>query len=158
MEPKFEQLPRILCVGVPYYGDNKHGEIPATWPVLSSLGSQIKNKKEPSIHLGVEAYTAEMGTQGKWFYLAAVEVTTLDDIPVQLVGKILPANRYAVFTYKGKLPGNLPDLFQHIYREWLPKSGFKQAGPYDFERYGAGFKGADNDESVIDICIPIQQE
>jgi predicted transcriptional regulator YdeE len=43
-----------------------------------------------------------------------------------------------------------------ITREWLPGSGFKQAAPYDFERYDARFKGADNDESLTDICVPIQ--
>lgn len=156
MEPKIEQLPQILCVGVPYYGDNKSGEIPGTWPILNSLSDQIRNKKQPCIHLGVETYTTEFETHRRWFYLGAVEVTTLDEIPVQLVGKILPANRYAVFTHKGKLPGRITETFGHIYGEWLPRSGYKQTGPYDFERYDARFKGADNDESLTDICIPIQ--
>ena len=157
MEPKIVQLPQIFCIGVPYYGDNKNGEIPATWPRFNSLSGQIKNKKEPRIHLGVETYTVEFESQRKWFYLAAVEVTTLDEIPVQLVGKILPANRYAVFTHQGKLPGQIAETFRYIYGEWLPSSGYKQAAPYYLERYDTRFKGPDNEESHTDICIPIQK-
>src|SRR5580704_57413 len=125
MEPKIVEFPQILCVGVPYYGDNQNAEIAAAWPLFNSLAEQIKNKKEPRVHLGVETYTAEFDSQRKWFYLAAVEVTSLDEIPVQLVGKIVPANRYAVFTHQGKLPGKIKDTFRYIYGEWLPGSGYK---------------------------------
>ena len=156
MEPTIFQLPQILCVGVPYYGDNKQGEIPATWGILDALSNHIKNKKAPLIHLGVESYTAEFDKHRRWFYMAAVEVTSLDEIPVQLFGKVLPANRYAVFTHKGKLPGKITETFRYIYEEWLPNSGQKQAGPYDFERYDNRFKGPENDESVIEIYVPIQ--
>ena len=45
--------------------------------------------------------------------------------------------------------------FGYIYGQWLPKSGFRQAGPYDLERYDARFKGPDDDESVMEICVPI---
>jgi AraC family transcriptional regulator len=132
MEPKIEQFPQILCVGVPYYGDNKNGEIPATWPLFHSLADQVKNKKEPWIHLGVETYTAEFETQRKWFHLAAVEVTSLDEIPIQLAGKILAANRYAIFTHKGKLPGRIMETFRYIYGEWLPRSRLQASRPIRF--------------------------
>ncbi len=49
MEPKIEQLPQILCVGVPYYGDNKSGEIPGTWPILNSLSDQDP-EQEAAVH------------------------------------------------------------------------------------------------------------
>lgn len=156
MEPRIEQLPQILCVGVPYYGDNKAGEIPALWPVFHSLADQVKNVTEPRVYLGVEVYTTEFHTQKKWFYLAGTQVSTLADIPVQLFGKILPPNRYAIFTHKGKLPGRIADTFRYIYGEWLPASGYKPAAPYDFERYDARFKGPDNDDSLMEICLPIR--
>ena len=73
-----------------------------------------------------------------------------------LFRSILPANRYAIFTHKGKLPGRITETFGYIYGEWLPRSGYKQAAPCDFERYDARFKGPDNDESLTEICVPIQ--
>src|SRR6185436_4882693 len=104
---------------------------------------------------GVETYPTDFHTIRKWFYLAGIQVTTLDAVPLALVGKILPANRYAVFSHEGTLPGRLCETFQSIYQQWLPQSGLKLAGAYDFERYDARFLGPLNAESVMEIYVPV---
>ena len=108
MEPRIVKLSEIRVIGVPYYGKNDAGQIPAMWPVFDALVDQIENKTDPPVYLGVEAYTEEFSSLGKWFYLAGIQVTKMDSIPVQLVGKILPANGYAVFTHRGRLSMGRP--------------------------------------------------
>jgi AraC family transcriptional regulator len=89
--------------------------------------------------------------------MACGEVEDLNSIPSSLVGKVIPAHRYAVFTSQGTLDA-LHKTFQHAYHEWLPKSKYKIADWYDFEYYGERFKGMGNPESVIDIYIPIRDK
>ena len=160
MEPLFVTLPRLLVVGVPYFGEPSKGEFSQVWSRLEPVSSQISNQKPEGpglapVMYGVEGYSADMATSGRWFYLAGVEVTTLDDVPVQAVAKVIPARRYAVFPYQGLLPGQIGEVFQYAYKEWLPRSGYEQAGPFDLERYDHRFLAGQNPQSVVDVCIPI---
>ena len=76
---------------------------------------------------------------------------------MSMSAKVIPANTYAVFEYKGAITPELGKLFKYIYSEWLPSSGYAIAGPYDFERYGKMFKGPDNPDSILEIFIPIKK-
>lgn len=156
MEPKFIELPRILVAGVPYYGDPSDGQFAKMWEILNGMAGQIANQKIPVTHFGVESYTEEFQTKGKWFYLAGVEVTSLDVIPIGAVAKIIPANTYAVFTHTGPLPGTLGETFHYAYHQWLPESGYTQAAAYDLERYDERFLGPTNPHSVMEVCIPVR--
>lgn len=156
IEPKIVQFPEIRVVGVQRYGDSP-AEIPALWPVLNSVSSEIKNAATPAVYFGIETYPPDFMTHRHWFYMAAMQVTRTDTIPLQCVAKVIPANQYAVFTLKGKLPGRIGELFQFAYKQWLPKSGYQQAGPYDLERYDSRFIGPENDESIMEVCIPVRR-
>jgi AraC family transcriptional regulator len=156
MEPQILDLPEIRVVGVPYFGPNNEGQFPATWHRFMGLSDLITNKSNPEVYYGVEVYTEDFQASGQWYYLAGVGVTSLDALPVQLVGKVIPANKYAVFTHRGSLPVKLGQTFQYAYKTWLPQSVYTQAAPYDLERYDDRFKGAGNEESVMEVCVPIK--
>lgn len=158
MEPRIVESPRILVMGVQCYGGNQDGLFPALWPIFSSLDEKITSQTEPHVYYGIESYTDEFRTQGKWFYLAGMGVTSLDDLPPQLSAKAIPAGRYAVFTHRGSLPVKLGQTFHHIYHEWLPASAYEQAGPFDFERYDDRFKGADREDSEMEVWVPVKQK
>jgi len=153
--PKIIEHPQILVIGVPFYGSPDNGQFAKVWDLSNKINAHIPHQREPATYYGVEAYPEKFRTEGKWFYLAGVEVTSLEAIPVQLVGKVLPAHQYAVFTHHGALPGKLHATFQYAYQTWLPQSSYVQAAPYDFERYDARFLGADNEQSVMEVWIPI---
>ena len=65
----------------------------------------------------------------------------------------LEGGLYAVFDYKG-LPGN-PEIFQYIFTEWLPGSGYLLDNRPHFEVIGAKYK-ANSPESEEEIWIPIK--
>ena len=155
MNPKFIKLDKLMLAGVGTFGNVESGSPPEMWEVLRSNSLEASDRINEPVSYGVETYTKEMQTKGKWFYMAAVEVSSFENLPAQMSGKLLPANEYAVFTYKGAITPALGQLFQSIFKEWLPESGFVQAGPYDLERYDHRFLGPENPDSEFDILIPV---
>jgi AraC family transcriptional regulator len=82
-------------------------------------------------------------------------VTELGDMPVQLLVKVLPSTRYAVFTLRGEQIAS--DWPRMIYDEWLPGSGYESAHDYLIELYDQRFKGLENlAESELDIYVPVR--
>jgi AraC family transcriptional regulator len=81
-------------------------------------------------------------------------VRNLNEIPVTLFAKTLPAAKYAVFHVTGNL-SKIGEMFQYAYMQWLPSSDYEVAYPFDFEWYGEDFKG-DVPESEVDLYIPIR--
>ena len=140
MEPKIVQLDAFSVAGFQTFGNPMNGTFGKMWSILFESGIKIENHTNSEFSYGIESYTEEFDTEKKWFYLAGVEVSSLEKIPTAMSGKVIPANTYAVFEYKGKISSKLGELFGYIYGEWLPKSGYVIAGSYDFECYGKEFK------------------
>jgi AraC family transcriptional regulator len=44
----------------------------------------------------------------------------------------------------------------YIYGSWFPKSGYKVSGSPDIEWYDNRFLGPDNENSEVEIYIPIE--
>lgn len=74
-----------------------------------------------------------------------------------MVGKVVPANTCAVFASKGKIE-NTKKTSKYGHDVWLPKSKYEQADWFEFERYDERFKGLDEEDSEIDIYIPIREK
>ncbi len=157
MEPKIITLQKLMIVGVQTFGNAEDGSAPQMWDVLMSNDINIPKRINKNISYGIETYTKEMETSKNWFYMAGVEVDSFDNMPIQMSAKVIPENTYACFEFKGAIPQKLGEFFQKIYIQWLPNSGYEQAGPYDIERYDERFLGVDNEESMLEILIPIRQ-
>lgn len=153
MEPKIVELPEFCVVGVAVYGDGKSGLFPMAWDMYMRMVKKIE-LKNPKVGYGIEYYTEEFEKERKWFYMACGEVADLQNVPASMVGKVIPAHIYLVFTSKGSLDA-LHRTFQYAYHEWLPKSKYEVADWYDFEYYDERFKGMDKPDSEIDIYIPV---
>lgn len=95
------------------------------------------------------------GEETPYHELVSVAVPSLENLPKGMVGKVIPASRYAVFTHKGPTK-NLRMTYDYIYKTWLPNSGYELNPHDDFELYDHRFKGVDSPESEIDIYLPIK--
>ena len=160
MEPRIVKKDAIKMIGLMYYGDNKNWEIPKIWEEFTPLIKNIPNILQVNEAYGLCFYTESTSKTGLFYYLAARPVTSLEEIPIPLVGKTLPASEYAVFTHKGPLLGktnNIKDTYMYVYGTWLQNSPYVNPYSYDFEFYDERFTGSDNPESEIDICIPIRK-
>lgn len=151
MNPKIVSKGKIRLVGMVYHGDNQKSEISALWTRFNPRMCAVGTAKEEGAY-GV-CFNDNRGDQ-TFTYMASVEVDSLEDVPMDMVGKTLPANTYAVFTHKGSLD-NLRKTYEYIYGTWLPNSDYVSGGDYDFELYDARFKPG-SDQSELDIYLPVK--
>ncbi len=86
----------------------------------------------------------------KW---AAIEITSAEMLPMGIEPLVLPGGDYAVFHYKGSSTDH--SIFNYIYAEWLPASGYQLDDRPHFEVLGEGYKNADIN-SEEDIWIPVK--
>jgi len=73
---------------------------------------------------------------GEFSYLAAVAVDTIVSNPEGMMSVDISPGTYAVFTF---LFDRLDTIYEFVYFEWLPESGFTHAEGYDFEFYPQNF-------------------
>lgn len=66
----------------------------------------------------------------------------------------IPAAAWAVFTAIGPLPGTLQQLWQRIFQEWFPATGYEHAGGSELELYPEG-GDVTADDYRCEVWIPV---
>jgi AraC family transcriptional regulator len=126
------------------YADSVAG-IPAQWAEFTRL-RPLPGEVAP-VTYGVMC--AHDPVALRFEYMCAVEVEQFENLP-EISGRMrVPEARYAVFVHPGDVT-TIRDTFRAVHEKWTPRSGYRNAGTPDFERYGPGF---DPDAGVGDIEI-----
>jgi len=86
-------------------------------------------------------------------YLAGVRVSSLAEVPAGMAGRTVPAATFAVFTHRGSIK-TIGNTLAEIYRDWLPRSGYRHAGIADVELYDHRFQ-MDRDDSEIEYWLSV---
>lgn len=163
----------IILAGMCYYGPltgegwSRENPIGQLWDRFNRFFDKTPSFSEAravnaAIGYEISIWDEQELRESKCFYVfVGIEVDQLDDMPLELVGKVLPASTYAHLTPKG--PG-ITTWESAFYDEWLPGSGFQLAahGDYHFQiqAYEEGrFKGLGEliEESEIDVYIPVEK-
>jgi predicted transcriptional regulator YdeE len=82
-----------------------------------------------------------------------------EPLTIDMVRITVPAQKYAIFTHRGALnqPGHtIADTFAEIYQTWLPHYQLSSMRGIDFELYDERFIGPNNEQSEVDLYIPIE--
>lgn len=95
-------------------------------------------------------YFDPLNTFTKW---AAMEVIEVDSIPEGMEVYRLQGGTYAVFQHKGTLGD--PAIFQYIFSDWLPFSGYALDNRPHFDIIGP-LSTPQNPDSEEEIWIPIR--
>ena len=156
MEPKIVDRNEILVIGLEQaYDQDSKQSIPDLWRRLTERIGEIPGRK-PDFAYGIcEPHDP---SEGRFVYMAAVEVDSLEAVPDGMVGKTLPAQRYAVFTHKlqsSDIAADIEPTLQYIWSTWLPQSGYDRTGAPDFELYDERFDPVTL-SGEIDFFIPIR--
>lgn len=149
MEPRVEEREEMKFVGPVYYGDNKNGEIPEFWKNHFSLVSSLPTKVDSGVY-GICFHTSDYVNRGLFNYMPAVEVKDFSQMPLQTVGKILPKQKYVIFTHNESID-KLGETYQYIHGTWFPNKTYEIVEHFDFEHYITDKDGKD----IIEIFIPI---
>ena len=151
MEPQFVEKPEMILVGIVGCGsDVSQLDIFGLWQRFGEHSKSIKHQIEGKSY---ELHIQEETLPSMHFCLVGVEVQEIEDVPIELFAKVIPCCRYAVFTHHFS-DGDFGYAFKAVY-DWLKKSDYAPAYPFDIQCYDERFKGPDNPESVLDIYVPI---
>lgn len=173
MQVQFVERGSITLAGMCYYGSltgegwSRENPIGQLWDRFNRFFDKTPGFSEvhavnPAIGYEISIWNEEELQESKCFYLfVGVEVDQFDGMPLELVGKVLPASTYAHLTPKGQ---DITTWESAFYDDWLPGSGFQLLayGDYHFQiqAYEEGrFKGLGEmlEESEIDVYIPVEK-
>jgi predicted transcriptional regulator YdeE len=165
-EPKIKEMDRITLAGFNFYGDpfttsdewTEENEIGRTWKrfmeYMTNNNKKVEGLFKNEIAYEVHLWNEDTHAKGHFDVFVGMEVTDLKAVPYDLLVRILPPCKYAVFTLRGDEISS--DWHQSMYVEWLPQSGYKNAHNYQFQYYDQRFKGPDKlNESELDVYLPI---
>ncbi len=161
-EPSFVIKSSFCVVGLSYlvYDDENNENFTATkvgTEFFHKYKKQIKNVKCPDIYIGLVKYIPDHPE--KSYYIPCTEVSSLDNIPYDMVGYKIPTHKYAVFKYVGFHSAEevtietLNELYNFIFLEWWPNTSYSYAGDFHFERID--YELARKDYCEVDIYFPI---
>ena len=123
-------------------------------PQRGDIGSTV-SKDLWAVQLYPSHYFEKFDPTTRFIKWAAAEVDVADNIPKGMELLNIPAGLYAVFLYKGH-SGN-PDIFHHIFGDWLPGSGYHLDNRPHFELLGEKFK-LNDPSSEEEIWIPVRNK
>lgn len=168
MTPRITEKKKLILVGFDFFGNPY--EKASGWSAQNAVGklwkrlSRFTGKKLDSIknlvsESGYELWIdfEEEKASGNKYIFTGLEVSKLEDTPLELVAKVLPETRYAVFTFKMQDIKSDWSKTQDIWNKWLPEAGLEPAFNYMIEYYDTErFKGMDSQDSELDLMVPVK--
>ena len=160
MNPKVVEEAGFTVVGIEASTSNAkemspNGVIPKQWARFQreNLTAQIPNKADSSVLAVYSDYVSDK--DGEYNFLIGARVTSAKDIPAGMVGKKVPAGRYAIFTSnRGPVAKVVVAAWQQIWA--VPKSspGGDRAYRTDYEVYDE--RAANPEDAQVDVHIGIK--
>lgn len=165
MEPVIVEKDQMILLGFSFYGDpfslsagwTEENEIGRLWQRFTAYLNQhrhrIKQVKSDAVRYEVHIEHDETRQKGEYEVFVGLQVERLEQVPVELTAKILPATAYAVFTLHGK---EIASDWPMMIFEWMSESEYQRAHPYGFQCYDERFRGLEHlEESTLDVYVPV---
>jgi AraC family transcriptional regulator len=154
MQPQFVSIEPKKLLGICLemsLAENRTGELWRSFmPRLKEIETRVGNNLY-SLQVYDEDYFQRFDPTREFEKWALAEVKNFSVIPDEMEPFELPGGLYAVFQHKGM--GT--EIFQHIFSEWLPNSGYDLDNRPHFEILGEKYKQGSPD-SEEEIWIPVK--
>ena len=151
MEYKIEQWEAmdLLMHTKTFHAETSETEIPKFW---DEYYAHEEYRKIPG-YLGV---CAQQKTDGDEFrYGIGCKASDAEGIPEGFEIIHIPEYTWAVFKCVGPTPKAIQDMWERIYKEWLPVSDYELIPDYDIENYLPG--DPSSRDYVSEICFPVRK-
>ena len=146
---KWDALDLVVHAGE-FHAETSEKEIPAFW---DAYYANEELRKVPG-YLGV---CAQQKTDSDVFtYGIGCKASDVAVIPEGFETLHIPEHTWAVFKCVGPAPDAIQDMWEKIYREWLPVSDYELVPDYDIENYLPGNPASLN--YVSEICFPVKKK
>ena len=154
MQPKFVNIESKKFLGICLemsLAENRTGELWRSFmPRLKEIETRVGSNLY-SLQVYHEDYFQQFDPRREYEKWALAEVKNFSIIPDEMEPFELPGGLYAVFQHKGM--GT--EIFQYIFSEWLPKSGYLLDNRPHFEILGEKYRQGSPD-SEEEIWIPVK--
>jgi AraC family transcriptional regulator len=87
--------------------------------------------------------------------MTGIEVASFEDIPRVLTRLTITGQLYAQFSHHGHVT-QIRRMWQSVFEDWLPGSGYDVVEAPDIEHYGDAFNPLTG-EGQLDIWIPVRR-
>ena len=148
MNPEIIAKPAFQVIGLKIRAPAKSPEIAQLWDKFVPRIGEFGHSPEPHVSYGLMDHF----DAGAMDYMAGNPVEATAPLLPGMERWDVPANTYAVFA--ATLP-TIGPVFDAIFSQWLPSSGYIQAAGTYFERYGADFSPQ---HPQLQIYIPIKRK
>lgn len=156
MQPQFVTIEPKKLLGICLemsLAENRTGELWRSFmPSLKEIETRVGNNLY-SLQVYDEDYFQRFDPTREFEKWALTEVKNFSLIPDEMEPFELPGGMYAVFQHKGM--GT--EIFQYIFSEWLPNSGYVLDNRPHFEILGEKYKQGSPD-SEEEIWIPVKKK
>ena len=152
-EMKFtiRKLPARTVVGIARRTSNAEaaGVIPGCWQEFFTTNAvaKIPHRAVPPVMYAVYSEYEKDWTK-PYSYLLGCGVTKAGKVPEGMEARHIPAQTYAIFRAKGKMPDEIVGVWANIWASNLPRTY-----TYDFELYDQRFTRPLNKEAEIYVAI-----
>ena len=149
------KLPARTVVGIASRTSNAEaaGVIPGCWQefLLKKGPERITHRVNPPVMYAVYS-DYEKDWTGMYSYLLGCGVTRADTVPEGMEVRHIPAQTYAVFTAKGKMPDEIVGVWANVWSSDLPRTY-----TYDFELYDHRFARPQKKEAEVYVAVDPEQ-
>lgn len=160
MNPKVVEQAEFTVIGIAARTNNARemtadGVIGKQWARLMREGllEKIPNRADKAIVAVYTDYASDKN--GEYTFVLGAKVTSSASVPEGMVGKRIPAGRYAVFTSeKGPAPKVVPETWMRINSLAKSAVGGDRVFQADFEIYDN--RAADPQNTVVDVYVGIK--
>lgn len=146
-----KKLPARTVVGTARRTSNADaaGTIPGCWQefLLNKGPERIAHRVNPPVMYAVYS-DYEKDWTGTYSYLLGCGVTRADRVPEGMEVRHIPAQTYAVFTAKGKMPDEIVGVWANIWSSDLPRTY-----TFDFEVYDKRFTRPVAKEADVYVAV-----
>ena len=133
-----------------FHPETSEKEIPAFW---NAYYANEDLKKIPA-YLGICAQ--QKADSDEFTYGIGCKASDVEGIPEGFEILHVPEYTWAVFKCVGPVPKAIQEMWDKIYREWLPVADYELIPDYDIENYLPGNTSSPN--YVSEICIPVRKK
>ena len=140
----------LLVHAKEFNAETSEEEIPKFW---DEYYADEEYRKIPG-YLGVCAQ--EKAGRNEFKYGIGCKASDVDGVPVGFEVIHIPEYDWAVFKCVGPAPKAIQDMWERIYKEWLPVSDYELIPDVDIENYLPG--DAASKDYVSEICIPVKKK
>lgn len=158
MDYKIVEKDRFTVIGKAWEVSCKDGEnlrvIPQFWQEVNADGT---SDKLVAIGGGTDILgicIQKVPASEEFFYWIAVEGGP-DSNPQGFETAEIPAGTWAVFNSVGPMPHSIQNVWQRIFQEWFPATGYEHTGGPDFELYPPGDPAAE--DYRCEVWVPVKK-